>query len=370
MLPSQQIYRTGVFFFIFGLIGLLTFLVFRPVLGLISASLVSSIVLWPIYKFLHQHLGGHRYLATLVTIFLAFIGLFLPAFFFIRALILQIVSMANLVKVAQVKSILFELVREANFWLAKLPPELDFQLAIEDIDTGFVQGLKLIGDWLAGSFWSVGNTSVALVINLTLLVMLVFFLLPKLPDLKNFLMTISPLSPQATNQYFARSFAMLKDVLRGILLVAVVQGALAGLMLAIMGVPAWAFLTVAMMFLAILPIGSVNFIMIPIGVGMLFSGHAGMGVFTIAWSLTVVSTIDNYLRSILVSKTANVHPAVMMIAVLGGLKAFGFMGILYGPLIVVLFLTTLAVYQQEYSNQFLSSTPPSTSSLASDEVTS
>lgn len=348
VITQNPSYRTIVFFVIFIVISVLTFLVFKPVLSLVVASLVCSIVMWPIYKKISKYLNYQKRLSSLATIAISIVVVLLPAIFFVKALVGQVLSLASTFKAEYVLINVPILLDKVNSWLSLFPYDLGIHLTTDQVIESATHDLAPLRDWIVGSFWVVSNFSLTFMVNLTIFLILVYFILPKLPDIKQFLISMSPLSRQATQQYLSRSFAMLNDVLKGILVVAFVQGILGGFMLAIAGVQIWAFLTFAMMILAILPIGSVNFIMIPAGIFMIFFGSPIIGLITIIWSITVVSTIDNYLRSAIVSKEANVHPALMMVAVLGGLKAFGFMGILYGPVVVVMFLTTLSVYKQEY----------------------
>lgn len=341
-------YRLVIFIILFAIIGFLTWTVVQPIANLLFASLVFSIIVWPLYKKFAQKTGNRRRLSSFLTVSTSMVMIVIPAILFVQILVLQVLSMVGAARTQYVIDSVPQLVGRANDLLSYLPDNAGVSLSSDQIISLVTQNIQPIGDWIVNSLLVVSNFSVGFVINVTFLFLLVFFILPNLPEIKNVLISLSPLSAKATQQYLLRSYAMLMDVLRGVLLVALAQGLLAGIFLAIVGVPAWAFWTFVMMVLSAIPMLGVGFVMIPIGIMLILSGNVIAGVATLAWMILVVGTIDNYLRSILVSKQANVHPAVMMLAVLGGLKAFGVMGILYGPLIIVMFLTTLAVYKQEY----------------------
>jgi predicted PurR-regulated permease PerM len=88
-------------------------------------------------------------------------------------------------------------------------------------------------------------------------------------------------------------------------------------------------------------------IWLPMGVIMLVSGNP-WGLFVLIWGFTLISTIDNVLRTIFIGSSANLNPLLTFIAVFGGILAFGLIGVIFGPMLLVLFMTLLHVYELEY----------------------
>ncbi len=80
------------------------------------------------------------------------------------------------------------------------------------------------------------------------------------------------------------------------------------------------------------------------------SGHTSAAIFLAIWGLTVVSLVDNVLRALLIKDGSGMHGAVVFFALLGGLEAFGLLGLLLGPLSVALFLALLRMQQQQAKN--------------------
>jgi predicted PurR-regulated permease PerM len=80
------------------------------------------------------------------------------------------------------------------------------------------------------------------------------------------------------------------------------------------------------------------------------SGSVGVvwrGVLLLLWGAIIVSTIDNFVRPKIVSSRAKLHPVLVLVGVLGGLKVFGFIGFVVGPLILALFITFMQIYELE-----------------------
>lgn len=345
---KQFSHQAGIFFILFALIAVMAFLVLRPYLSLVCFSLIYSILVWPIYQKIRKHVGNHRTSATLITILLSIVLLVIPGLIFFQTLVFQVATVAGSISSQVGPGTVDELLTQINSTLSLFPFAQELEITSQQLIDLVAQNIKPMSDWLVNSFWQIGNFSITFGINAILMFILVYFIMPNLAELKRYVYQISPLSKEATHQYFSRAYAMLLDVVKGTFLIAILQGFVGGIFLAVIGVPAWVFFAFMMMILSMIPVLGTGFVLLPIAIVLLLTGHPFLGILTACWQFFVVGMIDNIVRSMVVSKEANVHPALMMIAVLGGLKAFGLLGIVYGPLILVVFVTTLEVYRQEY----------------------
>lgn len=103
------------------------------------------------------------------------------------------------------------------------------------------------------------------------------------------------------------------------------------------------FLTV----LSIIPLGS-GIVTMPLGIGMALTGNVVGGIFVFVFHLLVTTNIDNFLRPMLVPRNAHLHPALMLLAVFAGLGMFGFAGIVFGPVLMIIIVTTVDMYRSVY----------------------
>ena len=99
--------------------------------------------------------------------------------------------------------------------------------------------------------------------------------------------------------------------------------------------------------LSVIPLGG-GIVSIPFGIGMILFGNVLGGMFVIAWHLIVVTNIDNVLRPILVPREARLDSALMLLAVFAGITMFGFWGIVIGPVLMIVIVTTISVYLAVY----------------------
>lgn len=99
--------------------------------------------------------------------------------------------------------------------------------------------------------------------------------------------------------------------------------------------------------LSIIPLGG-GIVTIPFGIGMIFYGNIAGGIFVLLWHLLVVTNIDNVLRPILVPRDARLNSALMLLSVFAGITMFGPWGIIIGPVLMILIVTTIDVYLAVY----------------------
>ena len=117
-----------------------------------------------------------------------------------------------------------------------------------------------------------------------------------------------------------------------------------GIVLWIAGVPSVFFFTLLSMFAALLPVVGLSIIAWPIGIILLLNGQTWQGIWVLGAYLIVVANIDVVLRPRLVPEGAYLNPALLLIGVFGGINLLGPVGLLYGPVIMVLLVTSISVY--------------------------
>ena len=155
---------------------------------------------------------------------------------------------------------------------------------------------------------------------------------------------INPLGDDMTNLYFQKMGDMTKAVIRGQFVIAFCQGLIGAASLYIVGWHSlFFFMLLILTVLSIIPLGS-GILTIPIGIVMILLGDYWQGAFVIFTHVVVVTNVDNFLRPRLVPKSARLNPALMILAVFSGIGMFGFLGIIIGPVIMVVILSTIQVY--------------------------
>ena len=158
---------------------------------------------------------------------------------------------------------------------------------------------------------------------------------------------LSPLDDGIDQLFLDRMRIITKSMMLSIVVVAIVQGLATGLLMWLTGTPHVIGLTLLASLLAILP-GGAAIIAIPVGIAHIINGNLWSGIIIIAGTVSFVSALANQVRPRMVSKDVNINRAFMLMCVLSGIAIFGLFGVVYGPLIMILFTTTLEVYLQYY----------------------
>jgi predicted PurR-regulated permease PerM len=129
---------------------------------------------------------------------------------------------------------------------------------------------------------------------------------------------------------------------------AIIQGTLGTLGLLIFGVSNWLFWGAIMIVTAFIPLLGTPVIWVPAALSLIFGGHTARGIGLLIYGGTLVMNIDNFLRPKLMAGRTKIHPVLILIGVLGGLRVFGFVGLLAGPLVLALLVAFIKFYEHSY----------------------
>ena len=159
---------------------------------------------------------------------------------------------------------------------------------------------------------------------------------------------LNPLGEEITDLYLTKIGAMVRGTVEGQFIIAVCQGVAGAASIYIGGFHQGFFiLCIFLTALSVIPLGS-GVVTIPFGIGMMFFGHSIGGAFVVLFHLIGITNLDNFLRPILVPREARLNPALMLLSVFSGLAAFGFWGIIIGPVLMIIIVTTINVYLAVY----------------------
>jgi len=134
----------------------------------------------------------------------------------------------------------------------------------------------------------------------------------------------------------------------GIPLIAIIQGVVALLGYLIFGVPQPVFWFAVTCFCAMLPIIGAAAVYVPMGVYLIAAGHTWQGIAILIYGFVVVGASDNIFRMLLAKKIGDVHPLITVFGVIVGVNLFGFIGLIFGPLLISMFILLLKIYSNEY----------------------
>jgi predicted PurR-regulated permease PerM len=187
-------------------------------------------------------------------------------------------------------------------------------------------------------------------IILTMLIALftMYYVVLEWPHIAQRMERVLPLAPEHTRALVREFREVARTAFVGTIATGVVQGAIAGIGFAIVGVPqafTWGVLTIVASFV---PVFGTAMVWGPVAAYLLLTGRPVAGVFVVVWGLAVVMAVSDYvIRPRLVGGRQEDHPLITLIGLLGGIEVFGLPGLIIGPVIMSLFVAVLRIYEAD-----------------------
>ena len=307
-----------------------SYMVLRPFLSALMWAALLCYATWPVFLRLSAELNGRRGVAAILLCLVVALLIVAP-FLFVGVSLADNVERLSLAFHAALARGL----PAPPAWVANLPlvgPKLQawWLITANDITTladPLKRNLPEVSKWLLSRGVALGNG----ILQLSLSVFILFFLYRDGAALAQRLdNAVLRVGGQRARTLLHLAGSTVKGVVYGILGTAIVQGILAGIGFLIAGVPGALLLGLATFFLSVVPVGP-PLIWLPAAAWLYYQGHTGMAIFILIWGAAVVSSVDNILKPILISQGSAMPFILVLLGVLGGLAAFGFVGVFLGP---------------------------------------
>jgi len=334
------------FFLLLAVLALLTLLLIWPNLNGILIAIALVVIIKPLYNwfFKKKWVAGSANRATAVTIvtFLLLIALPLILFFWIAYGQAQELFTISISDESITTNTLITGAQEFLDTLAEGDGEtIDLEEILNSLQDSLASFTSVLTDVLVGfAGWMIQFFTTAVIVLVLMMVLLPRFKTPEQDQMAS----IIPFPPDITNLYLDKIQLMIMAMFKGTFVIAFLQGLAMGIVFLIAGVPYVFLLTILSMFLALLPMIGISLIAWPVGIILILNGQVWQGIFVIVAFLLVVANIDTVLRPSLVPKDAYLNPALVMLSVFGGLSLMGFIGLIYGPVIMILLVTSIEIY--------------------------
>ncbi len=317
---------------------------------LIVVAAVVAYLFDPLYERLRKRFSSG--LSATVTLFAALAIVIIPISGAVAIGVMQITTMvrsvADWVDKTDLSTLGDRSLRFVNDLLDRLPFLKSTDITPEQLQHWVVNIAQRAGEWglhfLQGAAGDLFGGLTAAIIFLYVFISI----LVNGDDLRLLIRRLNPLGEEATDLYLAKMAAMVRGTVRGQFVIALAQGVAGAISIYIAGFHDGFFIfAILLSALSVIPLGG-GIVTIPFGIGLALFGNVIGGVFVIVFHLIVVTNIDNVLRPILVPKEAKLDSALMLLSVFAGITMFGFLGIVIGPVVMIVIVTTISVYLWVY----------------------
>ncbi len=207
---------------------------------------------------------------------------------------------------------------------------------------------KTIAEKISAFIPGIINSTAVLLTNLIIMFFLVYYLLVHGRDMEKYLSKIIPLKNENVHLLAGETKMMIKANALGIPIICIIQGAFASLGYWIFGVEDWALWGFVTGVFAFFPLVGTMIVWVPLVAFLFINGNNWAAVGLTIYSVVVTGNVDYLARLKLMKYMGDVHPVITVMGVIIGLNLFGFMGLIFGPLLISYFLIMVKIYINEF----------------------
>jgi predicted PurR-regulated permease PerM len=208
------------------------------------------------------------------------------------------------------------------------------------------QGTAAVAGFMAGRAGAILRNLVIIIIDLIVTLFAVFFFFRDGDAIMAALRRALPFEAEQSERMIDQATELIRASVIAGFIVAGLQGAFGGITFALLGIGAPVFWGVIMAFFALLPIGA-GIVWLPVAIWLLLSGEVARGVTLIAIGAGLIGLVDNVLRPAMLSGRTQLNGLLVFVSLLGGISAFGFVGLVLGPVIMATAIGMLDAYTKD-----------------------
>ncbi|HYC56415.1 MAG TPA: AI-2E family transporter [Candidatus Binatia bacterium] len=330
-------------------LGLLMVRLLAPYATPIGWACVLAAVFHPAYRMMLRVMPRNPSAAAAITTTLVFLLAVVPALVLSGVVAREAVSgyqdLAAFVSANRVQ-FLDDL---SNHWM--IAPAWDWaqeRLAGEEADpTSFMlSGIRWLSQFVAAHAGEVARNVLGFFVGIGILTFTLFFFLRDGAEMVSYLEESLPMAADDKRRIFERLQTTLLAVVQGLAATALVQAVLMFLGLLIAGVPFALLLSVATFVLAFLPVGGAALVWIPVVIGLFVAGDYLRGALFLAWAGLVISSVDNFVRPLMIGGQAKLPTLLLFFGILGGINLFGLLGLFAGPAVLAAAMSVVTIYRE------------------------
>ena len=341
------------------LVSLAFFWVLWPYYGAVFWGSVLAILFNALFLRLLRKMPQKRTLAALLTLSIILVLVILPVGLISALLTQEAASVYQRVQSGELSfGRYFQQIYDAlPSWVNGILDRsgLDNLGLIQDrVTSSLTQGSQFI----ATQALSIGQNAFDFFVSFFIMLYLLFFFLRDGGALSRRIKEAIPLEAEIKRNIFSKFTTVIRATVKGNIVVAMLQGALGGLMFWFLGIHAPVLWGTLMAFLSLLPAVGAAIVWIPVAIYFLATGAIWQGVLLIAYGVLVIGLVDNILRPVLVGKDTKMPDYVVLVSTIGGMSLFGLNGFVIGPVIAAMFMVAWDIFLKAREEDEPDALPP------------
>ncbi|MEO5658819.1 MAG: AI-2E family transporter [Polaromonas sp.] len=333
------------FLFLLLIVSLAFFWVLWPFYGAVFWGAVFAIMFNALFLRLLRKLPQKRTLAALLTVSIILVLVILPVGLISAMLTREAASVYQRVQSGELSfsRYFLQIYNALPAWITGILERSglsDLGLIQQRVSDSLTKGSQFI----ATQALNIGQNAFDFFVSFFIMLYLLFFLLRDGAALTARIRDAIPLEPAIKHDIFSKFTTVIRATVKGNIAVAMLQGALGGLIFWFLNIHAPVLWGTLMAFLSLLPAVGAALVWIPVAIYFLATGAFWQGIVLIAFGVLVIGLVDNVLRPVLVGKDTKMPDYVVLVSTIGGMALFGLNGFVIGPAIAAMFMSSWDIF--------------------------
>lgn len=333
-----------VFVTILLLLGVAFLYLLRPVFIPLFLAIITATLFYPIYEYLLKFFRNKSFISSFVATLLVFFVIVLPLTWMAILIFNEVRDFLTSIDINGLLKTTFSTEsykKHVEPFIQKHNLPIDLPALAKDVISKtlvFIYNLwpKLL------------ERAASFIFGFMVMHFTLFFLFREGRSVLKVVSDLSPFKKEHHQRLIHESRNMIYACVYGYLITALVQGVLAYFGFWIVGVDAPLVFGALTFIMSLVPVLGAASVWIPIAIWLFAKGDTSWGIFMVIYGVILISSIDNFLRPLLMKGRANIHILILFFSLLGGIFLFGPIGILFGPVLAALFSACLRIYREDY----------------------
>jgi predicted PurR-regulated permease PerM len=329
-----------------------TWLIVRPFIDAIMLGAVLATITYPTYRRVRNKLNGREGLAALVMVVGITLLIILPAVILGMLLVQQANGVIADFQNGSAQRILARIDIPSHLqWVRRFAPTFDpSSISPQRL---LLPVVREVPGWVARNGAAIVGSVAGLALTFAMVLLSAFFFFVEGEAMLDELAILSPLPAEYDHEFGEKFKSVIDATFRGHVFTALAQGVVTAIGLAIAHVPAAIFWGFVATVLSLLPMVGAAVVWVPAAIYLFISASMGDrsyfgAIFLTIWGITAISVVDNVIRTWTMKGNAHLPAIPLLVAVIGGMQAFGFIGLVIGPLVFSLLMSVIDIYKRSF----------------------
>ncbi|MGQ9569751.1 MAG: AI-2E family transporter [Thermodesulfovibrionales bacterium] len=325
------------------ILGLLTYQILKPFLTPVAWAIVFSITFYPVYVFILKYLRW-KSIAAILTLTIILILILGPFSYLTYLLVIELKDLSDYLETGKLEA-LGDILQHPSIKSITNSILSTFNLSEEELNKAIIENISRLGKEIVLKITKGATNIVTVSLDLIFMVFSIFFFLRDGPEFLSKVRDYMPFSETQKDRLVKQIRDIIISTIYGGVAVSIIQGTIAGLSFFFIGIPTPVVWGLATSIASFVPLLGASSIWVPATIYLFLNEAILKGFILAIIGLFGISLVDNILKPIIIGGRTKMPILVIFFSVLGGIKLFGLIGLIIGPLVIALFISVVEIFR-------------------------